>query len=39
MAQAHELWVVELFSGLDAQEKAQLFELLGKLKSHLVGSR
>lgn len=39
MAQAHEQWVVELFSGLDAHDKAQLFELLGKLKSHLIGTR
>ncbi|MGL1832925.1 MarR family winged helix-turn-helix transcriptional regulator, partial [Rhodocyclaceae bacterium SMB388] len=36
MAQAHELWVIELFSGLDKDEKGRLFDLLGKLKAHLV---
>jgi len=39
MAQSHEQWVVELFSGLEPDEKSQLFDLLGKLKSHLVSSR
>lgn len=36
MACLHEQWVVELFSGIDQNEKAQLLEMLGKLKSHLL---
>ncbi len=36
MAALHEKWVVELFAGIDHDEKLQLFELLGKLKSHLI---
>lgn len=39
MASQHEAWVVELFGGLDHAEKATLFELLGKLKRHLVEER
>jgi DNA-binding MarR family transcriptional regulator len=35
MAQSHEQWVIELFDGLTPEEKARLFELLGKLKSHI----
>jgi hypothetical protein len=35
MARAHEAWVVELFGGLSAAQQAQLFELLGQLKSSL----
>lgn len=35
MARAHEAWVVELFGGLNAAQQAQLFELLGQLKSSL----
>ncbi|MBL8305996.1 MAG: MarR family transcriptional regulator, partial [Rubrivivax sp.] len=35
MAQAHEAWVREIFSGLDAAQQAQLFELLGQLKATL----
>jgi DNA-binding MarR family transcriptional regulator len=35
MAQAHEAWLVELFAGFDAQDKAALYELLGKLRVHL----
>lgn len=35
MARAHETWVVELFGGLNAAQQAQLFELLGQLKSSL----
>jgi DNA-binding MarR family transcriptional regulator len=35
MARAHEAWVMELFSGLDAAQQAQLFELLGRLKQSL----
>jgi DNA-binding MarR family transcriptional regulator len=33
MATAHERWVVDLFSGLDAQEQDQLSHLLGHLKT------
>jgi DNA-binding MarR family transcriptional regulator len=33
MAKAHEAWVVELLGGLSAAEQAQLFELLGRLKT------
>jgi DNA-binding MarR family transcriptional regulator len=32
MAEAHEAWVVELFAGLSANERRQLFGLLAKLK-------
>lgn len=35
MARAHEGWIVALFGGLSAAEQAQLFELLGRLKSSL----
>ncbi len=35
MAQAHEAWVAELFSGLSSAQQAQLFELLGVLKRTL----
>jgi DNA-binding MarR family transcriptional regulator len=35
MARCHEGWVVELFSGLHAQQQHQLFELLGELKRSL----
>lgn len=35
MAQSHESWVIELFSGLDHAEKMQLLELLNRLKRHL----
>ena len=33
MAVAHERWVVDLFSGLDAPEQEQLNQLLGHLKT------
>ncbi|HRP75710.1 MAG TPA: MarR family transcriptional regulator [Rhodocyclaceae bacterium] len=39
MAQAHEQWVIELFDGLGSSEKASLFGLLGKLKSHIAARR
>ncbi len=39
MAQSHEQWVIELLAGLDPGEKAHLFGLLGKLKSHIATSR
>ncbi len=32
MAKAHEAWVVELLSGLNPAQQAQLFDLLGRLK-------
>lgn len=32
MARAHEDWVVQIFSGLQPAQQAQLFELLGQLK-------
>jgi DNA-binding MarR family transcriptional regulator len=35
MARAHEAWVIELFGGLDVQQQAQLFDLLGRLKGGL----
>jgi len=37
MARAHEGWVAELFGGLTAAQQAQLFELLGRLKSSMDG--
>ena len=39
MAKAHEEWVAELFGGLDSQQQAALFELLGQLKRTLPDSR
>lgn len=35
MASSHETWVIELFAGLEHDEKMQLLELLNKLKRHL----
>lgn len=35
MAQHHEAWVDSLFSGLTATDKAQLFDVLGRLKTTL----
>ncbi len=35
MASVHEGWVEELFSGLDAEEKTHLIDLLSRLKGHL----
>ena len=32
MAAVHEQWVIELFAGLSAGEKAQIHRLLAKLK-------
>jgi DNA-binding MarR family transcriptional regulator len=37
MATVHEQWVIELFSGLTASDKAQIYRLLAKLKLHLAG--
>lgn len=36
MAAEHEAWVVELFDGLDPRHLATLYELLGRLRVHLV---
>jgi DNA-binding MarR family transcriptional regulator len=36
MAAAHEQWVVALFAGMSAVEKAELYRLLGELKVQLV---
>jgi len=33
MAESHEKWVVELFGGMDEQQRSQLYELLAVLKS------
>jgi DNA-binding MarR family transcriptional regulator len=38
MARAHEGWIVALLGGLAADEQAQLYELLGRLKDSLKGS-
>lgn len=35
MAALHEQWVVEMFAGLKAEERARLAALLGRLKSHV----
>jgi len=37
MAATHEQWVVALFAGWSAEEKAQVHELLAVLKQHLAG--
>ena len=37
MAREHEQWVTELFQGLEKREMAQLWSLLGRLKSVLGG--
>lgn len=37
MAAVHEQWVVELFAGWSAEEKAQVYGLLAGLKKHLAG--
>ena len=39
MARVHEGWIVELFGGLSLAEQAQLFELLGRLKTTLPADR
>jgi DNA-binding MarR family transcriptional regulator len=38
MARAHERWIVELLAGLNAREKASVFEALAKLKRHAATS-
>jgi DNA-binding MarR family transcriptional regulator len=35
MASVHEQWVIELFAGWSADEKAQVYGLLAGLKRHL----
>jgi len=35
MAEAHEGWIVELFVGLEEEEKQQLYDLLARLKEHV----
>lgn len=35
MAAVHEQWVIELFAGWSAPQKAQVYELLATLKEHL----
>lgn len=37
MAAVHEQWVIELFAGWNADEKAQVYALLAGLKKHLGG--
>jgi len=39
MASAHEQWVIELFSGLTANDKTQAQRLLAKLKLHVAGAQ
>ncbi|MGB3067391.1 MAG: MarR family transcriptional regulator [Ottowia sp.] len=36
MAEAHEGWIVQAFSGLQAQELRTLHQLLGKVKQHFL---
>ncbi len=36
MAEEHEAWLVEMLAGFDAQHKGALYELLGRLRVHLV---
>jgi hypothetical protein len=36
MAQVHEGWLLELFSGLDAAAVQQVYAQLGALRVHLV---
>jgi DNA-binding MarR family transcriptional regulator len=36
MAESHEKWIVELFSGMDENQRSQLYELLATLKSSAV---
>jgi DNA-binding MarR family transcriptional regulator len=35
VAREHEQWVIELFGGLDAAHKQELYELLGRLRVQL----
>jgi hypothetical protein len=36
MAEDHESWVIDMFSGMDVSEIDTLHKLLGKLKAELV---
>jgi DNA-binding MarR family transcriptional regulator len=38
MARAHERWIVALFSGLSAKERAGMLDSLAKLKRHIASS-
>jgi len=38
MADEHERWIVELFAGLSRKDTAELFELLGRLKTQVRAS-
>lgn len=38
MAKHHETWIIDLFGGLNHTEKAQLLDLLERLKRHLTHS-
>ena len=35
LTDAHEMWVAELLSGLNAGQQAQMLDLLGRLKASL----
>jgi DNA-binding MarR family transcriptional regulator len=37
MAEAHEKWVLELFSGLSEREVGTFYKLLAQLKQHVSG--
>jgi DNA-binding MarR family transcriptional regulator len=37
MAEAHEKWVLELFSGLNERDTASFYKLLAQLKQHVSG--
>ena len=37
MAKAHEMWIVELFGGINEAQRSQLYALLARLKSHAAG--
>lgn len=39
MTPRHEIWIDELLSGLDRQDKQQLYELLGRLKTSTADAR
>jgi DNA-binding MarR family transcriptional regulator len=34
MAAAHEMWIVEIFGGINEAQRSQLYALLARLKSH-----
>jgi DNA-binding MarR family transcriptional regulator len=39
MARQHEAWLAELFDGVSAADKTQLYEQLGRLRLHLARTR